>query len=198
MTRSIYGKNHKDDTRSIYGKTKLVFGFPHNEDCDGDFAEHMYIMEKLEKYLQDYANRDFEELAEKLDFNEYKRLAVDINTVIHTTVFNNKLQSFFNRTLEGLFQCVYQYNEFVDINKKLLELKECESIFKNPYMLMQYVDKLQKTNAFNLFDMPVVRVPRICLKPEYNEYARMYGLPTDGIFDADKLFEIKTRFNITN
>lgn len=87
--------------------------------------------------------------------------------------------------LEGLIKCITQYLELLNVNFKLQESKERNTILDDMKKLQDYIDNLQK--SMRVFNPPPQNVLRATILPEHATYLRMYGYPPGGLFDAEKL-----------
>ena len=85
------------------------------------------------------------------------------------------------------------------MSSRLEELKHCDEILNDPDKLREHLEKIRKSRGFGSFlTIPEVNIESAVLRLEYIEYCILYGLPSSGIFEADKLNEIRERMGLTS
>lgn len=198
---SIYGKADELQmiNASIFGKLNEVEDVAFTRPAIvEDHTLNINIARSLETLLDYYSNRQFDLVAKNLTVFDYEDLAFTINKVTQTTLLGTVLQSFFNSTLQGIQQSVYQHLDFTKLSMKAEELKHCEEVLHDPDKLKEHLENLRKSRGETFMTVPEVKIGAPVLRPEYIEYCILYGLPSSGIFEADKLNEIRMRLGLTD
>ena len=98
------------------------------------------------------------------------------------------------KTLDGLTQTRYIYNEYNTLNDQVEKLKIDSEILNNPEKLSIYIEQynrnkqsdvllFQTTATFNFQNL-------MGLKPQYAEYIKRYGFPDNFYFESDKMADV--------
>jgi len=67
---------------------------------------------------------------------------------------------------------------------------------RNVTLLQEYIKKLNFNNKMGILGSFEFNVPLVSFKPEYLEYIKLYGHPSDGRFDPELLLQIMEKMNI--
>jgi hypothetical protein len=89
--------------------------------------------------------------------------------------------------LNNLWLSVQQANLIISLREQLTQAQNRNGILNNIDTIEQYLNQLRKQN--NLYKTTISTVAAV-LKPEYAIYVQKYGIPVNGIFQADKMAAI--------
>ena len=200
---SVFGSDRSTNVfNSVTGKINSVQGSGRNHETRQfveDYSTSISVAESLETLLDYYSNRQFDLVAQNLSVFDYENYANTINNINASNRLRTVLKSFFFSTLQGIQQSVFQYTEFTSMSSRLEELKHCDEILNDPDKLREHLEKIRKSRGFGSFlTIPEVNIESAVLRLEYIEYCILYGLPSSGIFEADKLNEIRERMGLTS
>jgi hypothetical protein len=200
---SVFGSDRSTNQfNSVTGKVNAVqtSGRAHTvRQLVEDYSTSISVAESLETLLDYYSNRQFDLVAQNLSVFDYENYANTINNINASNRLRTVLKSFFFSTLQGIQQSVFQYTEFTSMSSRLEELKHCDEILNDPDKLREHLEKIRKSRGFGSFlTIPEVNIESAVLRLEYIEYCILYGLPSSGIFEADKLNEIRERMGLTS
>jgi hypothetical protein len=200
---SVFGSDRSTNVfNSVTGKINSVQGSGRNHETRQfveDYSTSISVAESLETLLDYYSNRQFDLVAQNLSVFDYENYANTINNIKASNRLRTVLKSFFFSTLQGIQQSVFQYTEFTSMSSRLEELKHCDEILNDPDKLREHLEKIRKSRGFGSFlTIPEVNIESAVLRLEYIEYCILYGLPSSGIFEADKLNEIRERMGLTS
>lgn len=171
---------------------KLNLFVPTNN-CSKSQSFNINIAKEIIPILQSYSSGDFETTSTKFKVTKYEKLVTLINRFDQNTVLGKTLQTFFNKTVQGIQQSIFQYTRIIEKDRLLDDLSECAEVMDDYDKLVEYLEKLKQERGTEIFTVPQVTIPAAVLRPEYMEYCILYGLPVNGIFDTVKLHKIKER-----
>jgi hypothetical protein len=92
--------------------------------------------------------------------------------------------------LEALMQMINKQIEYNTLQNSYNVLSEKAGILDDITKLKEYITILTTNTSMELIPEVTVNAPPIGLKPEIAAYIELYGYPTDGMFDPDKLAAI--------
>jgi hypothetical protein len=98
--------------------------------------------------------------------------------------------------LQGLYKAIQQYQILLETNIKLASVTERASILDDMKKLKEFVKTLK--GGGNIFPDLIITAPMAKIKPEYLEYIQLYGYPSNGVFDMDKLGAILISMELNN
>lgn len=153
----------------------------------------------LSSYIQtvktltdEYAKGEFAIVAKLLTPNTYKEMSIALNRLAQDPRLYpdyEKIRNAICSTFSGLYQSIIQYSQLVETTIQLSEAQALVDILKDPVRLQEYINEQKSQRA--LFADSHVQLQTVAqLKPEYAEYIRLYGFPTGGVFDMEKLANI--------
>jgi len=153
----------------------------------------------LSSYIQtvktltdEYAKGEFAIVAKLLTPNIYKEMSIALNRLAQDPrVYPDyeKIRNAICATFSGLYQSIIQYSQLVETTIQLSKAQALVDILKDPVRLQEYINEQKSQRA--LFAESHVQLQTVAqLKPEYAEYIRLYGFPTGGVFDMEKLANI--------
>lgn len=169
--------------------------FVPTDNCSTTQSFNINIAKEIIPILQSYSTGDFQQAAGKLKLDEYEKLVVLINRFDQNTVLGKTLRTFFNQTIQGIQQSIFQYTDLLEKERLIENLSECAEVMDDYDKLVEYLENLKKQRGTEIFIVPKVTIPAAVLRPDYMEYCILYGLPANGVFDMEKLYEIKERLN---
>lgn len=90
--------------------------------------------------------------------------------------------------LTGLRQATMIYTDLINSQELIAKYRNDLRDFDDVNALIERIKQLK--SRFGLFEAVVVKAPVLNIKMEYLEYIKVYGIPPNGIFDAEKLGNI--------
>jgi hypothetical protein len=161
------------------------------------------VLNSLETYLALFKDGDFSTLSEQ--FNEDEQNAIG-SMLTSDTLFvitereileyqdTNQLfdayKSFIFKIIDGLNSSILlnkQNNNVSALNTSLVQFRD---ILQTPDLLNIYIRENYQSLRTFLMDFKVT-APKLTIKVEYAEYIKIYGVPESGVFDAEKLANIR-------
>jgi hypothetical protein len=196
--KTIFSSN----TQNMYQKTLFL------TDTNTSQTNVVVIDENIYKVLADYSAviqnllfnfslGNFNQVKNILTLRYYQYLSVKLAqiTFIDYPIYE-QLRLSTKYSLQGLYKGIQQYNVLVNTQNNLVTMTEKASILDDMTKLKNYISSLKKNVA--LFPDMNITVARATIKPEYAEYIRLYGYPSNGIFDMDKLGLILIAMDLAN
>lgn len=147
--------------------------------------------------LTEYMKGNFAVVASILTPANYNLMSMQLNTLAQDP---NKYPQYeqlrisITTSLGGMYQSILQYGTLLDTQTKLDNCAKCEEILNDPKKLQEYINKLKSSLVY--FHESKVTIIAATLKPEYQEYIRLYGFPPGAVFESDKLAEVFKRLNM--
>ena len=149
-------------------------------------------IQTIKTLTDEYAKGEFAIVAKLLTPNIYKEMSIALNRLAQDPrVYPDyeKIRNAICATFSGLYQSIIQYSQLVETTIQLSEAQALVDILKDPVRLQEYINEQKSQRA--LFAESHVQLQTVAqLKPEYAEYIRLYGFPTGGVFDMEKLANI--------
>jgi len=157
-------------------------------------ADYSVIIQKL---LFDFSLGNFQNVSKLLTLRYYQYLSVKLSqiTFVDYPIYE-QLRLSTKYSLQGLYKGIQQYNVLTSTQNNLQIMTEKASILDDMDKLKNYIKGLKKNVA--LFPDMNITVVRATIKPEYAEYIRLYGYPSNSIFDMDKLGLILISMELAN
>jgi hypothetical protein len=197
--KTIFSSN----TQNVYQKTLFIKDTPTgggtniivpDENIYKVLADYSVIIQKL---LFDFSLGNFQNVSKLLTLRYYQYLSVKLSQITFTDYpIYEQLRLSTKYSLQGLYKGIQQYNVLVNTQKNLITMTEKASILDDMTKLKNYISGLKKNVA--LFPDMNITVARATIKPEYAEYIRLYGYPSNGIFDMDRLGLILIAMDLAN
>jgi hypothetical protein len=167
------------------------------------------------KTLQDtYAAGDVTAVATILTTDVYDQLSAQINTLAYdlqlsadgtsARALENISQPYRDYEkirlntavgLSSLHQAVRQNTILVDTQNKLEIAQVKVDILLDPVKLKKYIEELNAKAAITALPDQTIGMKAAVVKPQYTEYIKLYGLPSNGAFDPEKLGDIVNQLN---
>jgi len=174
----------------VYKKTILEFGqvnkpVPVNEDIYIKLSE---FTKKLNKLFDYFSTGDFSSITDILKREKYNELALELFNLSKTNPVYEQIRKTIAKALEGLYQGVLQHILLINTETKLIIANEKASILDDMCKLREYLEHMKETLC--ILPDREVSIVKASVKPEYLVYINMYGYPTGGVFEVDKLAEI--------
>ena len=196
--KTIFSSN----TQNMYQKTLFL------TDTNTSQTNVVVIDENIYKVLADYSAviqnllfnfslGNFNQVKNILTLRYYQYLSVKLAQITFTDYpIYEQLRLSTKYSLQGLYKGIQQYNVLVNTQNNLVTMTEKASILDDMTKLKNYISSLKKNVA--LFPDMNITVARATIKQEYAEYIRLYGYPSNGIFDMDKLGLILIAMDLAN
>lgn len=156
--------------------------------------EHIFnpVTTKLQSLLENYSLGKFQVVEETMTntFNEYfSQQMYNSISCTKNSRYQEKIRVLFTKVFEGLQQSVLQNMRIRELELKLKTSQERCSILDDNDKLIEYINKLR--TGFRFIEDQKITCIAATLKPEYQKYIDLYGLPEGLVFDTDKLNQIK-------
>ena len=126
---------------------------------------------------------------DEIDVNEINDLTTKLENQ-YTTTNNSNFNNFkdtFNNIINLVVVSNNQYYDYTQLSNSYQVAVQKVEILEDPEKLQYYIYELKKKSAFYLFNLPDISSVSANVKPEYTEYFKLYGVPTDLEFDQEKL-----------
>lgn len=159
---------------------------------------HKKVIESLTTYLTYFSGGNFSDLNDEFTTGKFNQLSSNlINTTMLSTVsedyeYNPTLfrlyRESFHRVLEGLQKSMLQNTELENTTQLLLTTQEKADILDDMAKLRAYLE--EKQNQMFFCDVSTQLNEMAVLKPQYQRYIDLYGLPDGLIFESSKMAEI--------
>ena len=159
---------------------------------------HSQVITGLRQMLIQYSTGDFASLEQTLTQENYNLLSsrlidyVSLQNVPDTYVYNPLLfrvyTETFHRVLEGLLKSERQYKTLKDVSAQLISVADKAAILDDMERLREYLEARQNQSVLTEIDVKLNLIAT--LKPQYQRYVELYGLPPDLVFESQKLAEI--------
>jgi hypothetical protein len=198
---SIFGKTIT--TNTAYGKLgeqeKFVGldAFVGGSGGNSKDLENLYnnIGSDLEDILLKYSLGKFSEVTDETTQTRIENIKNEL-TKQNTTSTNKFFEIYkltFQRILDTLKNTTTQYIEYLETVQNLEKAELKANILDDPEQLQLYINKLNSTQNTYLFDLPDITTTEATIKPEIQEYIKLYGVPENLDFDQYKLEFIKKK-----
>lgn len=100
-------------------------------------------------------------------------------------------------SLAGLFQAIMQNSTLLETELRLESANELAGILLDPVKLKKYIEEYNaQARMRKIFPDVEITVKKATLKPQYEEYVRLYGFPPGAVFDPDKLGPIMKKLGL--
>lgn len=153
------------------------------------------VLIELNGFMIDFINSDFEKLRNILTIQKINEISSQLLNL------KNSMEACFTdivKSYEDMFQVlVYSINlkEQQNTINVLLESYKNDSItLKDPALLEQYLNTIK--NQIRLFSDITVTSTKARIKPKYEEYHRLYGIPPNLYYNASLMAEIEQRLGV--
>jgi len=152
------------------------------------YSELSEIVNTINTISYFYSQGDYDSVAENFTSITYYNLSLELAKIQQDPSiypeFENLRQSI-SRALEGLNKSILIYNDYKSASLQLASVSARAAILDDMQELKKYLDSL--TGSIQLF--PDIEITSIAatLKPEIAVYIKLYGFPSGGVFETDKL-----------
>ena len=182
-------------TSIIFGKSQCINRYPVSR--PRDVLLNNRITEKLDVLLDMYSLGQYGQLSDAYDRDVFIDIYNLIDKIDIRTPFGSAMRVTYTNTLDGLSRALVQYNKYLEALATIETLSKRVEILDDEEKLNEYIEQLNTSfRNFELFDIDPVQSIGALLKPEYAEYVKRYGIPDDGVFEADKLYDIMKELNM--
>ena len=146
-------------------------------------ADYSVIIQKL---LFEFSLGNFQYVTSILTRKYYQYLSIKLTQIMYNDYpIYEQLRITIKYALQGLYKAIQQYQILLETNFKLASVTERASILDDMQKLKEFVKTLK--GGGNIFPDLIITAPMAKIKPEYAEYIKLYGYPSNGVFDMDKL-----------
>ena len=157
-------------------------------------ADYSVIIQKL---LFEFSLGNFQYVTSILTRKYYQYLSIKLTQIMYNDYpIYEQLRITIKYALQGLYKAIQQYQILLETNIKLASVTERASILDDMKKLKEFVKTLK--GGGNIFPDLIITAPMAKIKPEYLEYIQLYGYPSNGIFDMDKLGAILISMELNN
>lgn len=177
-TQNIYQKTLYLNNNTT--KTNIIVA---DENIYKVLADYSVIIHKL---LFEFSLGNFQYVSTVLTQRYYNYLSIKLSQIIYVDYpIYEQLRLTIKYALQGLYKALQEYQLLVNAQKTIVSLSERASILTDMKKLKDYINSLKKNvSIFNNIEVKIVKAQ---IKPEYAEYIKLYGYPSNGVFDMDKL-----------
>jgi hypothetical protein len=165
---------------------------------------HQLVINKcviqISEYFKSYASGHFQDVVNSLDEAVYVNISVALNNLIANKKYIDYefIRSTLVNSLNALWQNVYQYTELKTLKSELAAAEKRIGILDDLVKLEEYINNLKNRTLVTIIPEVDVNVPLLTIKEPYNTYIKVYGLPSGGAFDPDKLAQISRAQNASH
>lgn len=189
-TQNIYQKTIYL-TNQIITKPNIIVS---DENIYKVLADYSVIIQKL---LFEFSLGNFQYVTSILTRKYYQYLSIKLTQIVYNDYpIYEQLRITIKYALQGLYKAIQQYQILLETNIKLASVTERASILDDMQKLKEFVKTLK--GGGNIFPDLIITAPMAKIKPEYLEYIQLYGYPSNGVFDMDKLGEILISMELNN
>jgi hypothetical protein len=191
-TQNIYQKSiYLNSTPTTVTRPNIIVT---DEDIYKVLADYSVIIQKL---LFEFSLGNFEYVSKILTRKYYNYLSIKLSQIIYTDYpIYEQLRITIKYALQGLYKALQEYQLLVNAQNTIVSLAERASILTDMKKLKDYIISLKKNvSIFNNIEVKIVKAQ---IKPEYLEYIKLYGYPSNGVFDMDKLGAILVSMELEN
>jgi len=193
---SMFGKTIT--TNTMYGKlgeTEILVGADAGTSSSNiDNKELDSLYEKVGVYLEElmvtYIDGKLDLLQNTLTLEKIEEIKNNISRTSSTLSNKNSLQKLINtytNILSVLEDSTEQYKEYVITLEKLEIAQEKVNILEDPVKLQEYINtNIGGQNTF-LMELPEITTTSANVKPEIEQYIKLYGVPENLEFNQEKL-----------
>jgi hypothetical protein len=184
------------NTFTVTGNNEL-FIFK-NSSCVLTMLSNFYSIGKINSYLDDLMNDNYESVFNDLNTDLLHRIKFDLFQ-IKTMTQDSCIREIVDIYSKMTYTIQYFYFLHGDIESKQIQFenyKKDSEILNDPEKLKEYLANL-RSNVSELTNLNV-NVKKLEIKPEYLEYIKLYGVPYKTSFDPYLLQEIKDRLQSVN
>jgi hypothetical protein len=165
---------------------------PNNGGGGGNFLDFSVIKTIIEFYNQ-LIQGNIEELMPSLSLDKMSDYFTQLKDI--TTAYNSTTVGFYTKILNSIYVSSGIKQKEINATNLANQYKNDSETLRDPDKLQAYLASLNKGFG-NLFGTIDIMPSLLTIKQEYLEYHKKYGIPTDFIYDFDKLNEIKRTLNI--
>jgi hypothetical protein len=157
-------------------------------------ADYSIIIQKL---LFEFSLGNFQYVTSILTRKYYQYLSIKLTQIMYNDYpIYEQLRITIKYALQGLYKAIQQYQILLETNIKLASVTERASILDDMKKLKEFVKTLK--GGGNIFPDLIISAPMAKIKAEYLEYIQLYGYPSNGVFDMDKLGAILISMELNN
>ena len=160
-----------------------------------------HVLDSLNLYITYFKEGNFTQLKEgftETEQNEIgQKLVSDSLFVITQQSLDNYMNTdqLFNQYRSFIFQLIDGLNSSISLNQSNVRLttnnnllQEFSDILHDPTLLNEYIDTHYGNNPTSaLITETLTLTTQLELKPEYEIYVELYGFPSNGVYDSNKL-----------
>lgn len=191
-----YSCNTIQGNTNIYGKTKFLKQILRS---NVDLQLNTNIARQLNRLLTMFSLGQYELLEQEYNNKQFIDISELIDKVNINTMFGSAMKILYGSALNGLSRALIQYNQYINALITIETLNQKVEILDDPDKLNDYIEQMNRNvRDIELFDINPIQSIAPLLKPEYAEYVLRYGIPDDGLFDSDKLYQIMVELGLVD
>lgn len=153
------------------------------------------IIAELNGYMSDFVNLDYDKLRTILTLQKIGEVSADLLTL------KNSMQACYQEVVasyEEMFRVlVFAINlqsQTDSVNALFESYKNDAITLRDPVLLQQYLNTVK--NQIRLFSDITVTSTYAKIKPKYQEYHRLYGVPPNLFYNSALMAEIEARLGV--
>jgi len=163
---------------------------------DGSLIHKLIISDSVTQIINYYSeliSGNYDAVASSLTSDHFIQLSSELyklKSILPITSDYEVIRKIIVMALEALMQMINKQIEYNTLQNSYNVLSEKAGILDDITKLKEYITILTTNTSMELIPEVTVNAPPIGLKPEIAAYIELYGYPTDGMFDPDKLAAI--------
>jgi hypothetical protein len=189
VAKTVFTSNvPKVSIKNVYVPPAVIVTVPViiNEDIYKNLSDYSLLLQNL---FYNYSLGNFKYVASVLTNKYYQELSIKISRITFSDYpIYEQLRKTIKFSLQGIYKAINEYSKLQNTKLQLKNMTEKASILNDIDKLKEYINGLRGT-MYLLPDLNI-KAPLATVKREYVEYIKLYGYPSGGIFDMDRLAAI--------
>jgi len=200
------GRNHT--TKSLVNPVKNINKSNVNPVYDAQTSlnscnDLLSMFNKLSRYIEsikilfyEYSLGNISMVANILNLKTYETISIELTKLSASSIKYPKyeqLRQNYAYAIAGLYQSLLQNLRINELQNRLNSALDKASILDNPERLKEYIKSFKSA----IFPDTSITIIKATIKPQYAEYIKLYGMPSGGVFDLNKLGEIMLRLGLS-
>jgi len=200
------GRNHT--SRSLVNPVKHTYKSIVNPVYDtqtsfNSCSDTLSMFSKLSRYIEsikilfyEYSLGNISIVGNILNLKTYETISIELAKLSASSIKYpryEQLRKNYAYAIAGLYQSLLQNLKINELQNRLNTALDKASILDNPERLKEYIKNFKST----IFPDTSITIIKATIKPQYAEYIKLYGMPSGGVFDLDKLGEIMIRLGLS-
>lgn len=161
------------------------------------------MFDKLSRYIEsikilfyEYSLGNIAMVGNILNLKTYETISIELTKLSASPIKYpryEQLRQNYAYAIAGLYQSLLQNLKMDELQNRLNSALDKASILDDPERLKEYIKSFKSA----IFPDTSITIIKATIKPQYAEYIKLYGMPSGGVFDLDKLGEIMIRLGLS-